>query len=57
MRHAWSAAEAQRAEMVRRRASQEYMKEQLQVFRESRAYRLAISMQRTKQRLLPRRRK
>jgi hypothetical protein len=53
MRHAWSAAEAQRAEMVRRRASQEHMVKQLAEFRESRAFRVASSMQRTKQRLSP----
>jgi glycosyltransferase involved in cell wall biosynthesis len=53
MRHAWSAAEAQKAEMTRRRASEKYMNEQLEEFRDSRAYRLASSLQRTKKRFSP----
>jgi glycosyltransferase involved in cell wall biosynthesis len=57
MRHGWSAAEAQRAEMERRRVSENYMVEQLDVFRASRAYRVASYMQRTKKRLSLGRRK
>jgi glycosyltransferase involved in cell wall biosynthesis len=57
MRHAWSAAEAQRAEMDRRRVSENYMTEQLEVFRASRAFRVASTMQRTKKRLSLGRRK
>jgi glycosyltransferase involved in cell wall biosynthesis len=51
MRHAWSAAELQRSELVRRRSLQDYMKEQVEDFRETRAYRTARSLQELKQRV------
>jgi glycosyltransferase involved in cell wall biosynthesis len=51
MRHAWSAAEAQRAELLRRRSSHEYMIKQLAEFRETRGYRVARFLQAVRPRL------
>jgi glycosyltransferase involved in cell wall biosynthesis len=56
MRHAWSLAEASRAEMLRRRSRAEWIEKQLAAFHETRGYKVATALQRLKRRLTPGRR-
>ncbi|MEX2195740.1 MAG: glycosyltransferase family 4 protein [Thermoleophilaceae bacterium] len=51
MRHAWSTAEASRAELLRRRSRADWVEKELDAFHETRGYRIASSLQDLKRRV------
>ena len=54
LRHAWSTAEASKAELLRRRSRAEWVEKELDAFHETRGYRVARSLQELKRRVTPR---